>query len=179
VVLQLRAPGGAGESRFVLLKRLQQDEAKISFGQRDWDVPWPELAGQWQGDALLLVAAPIEQLPLEPGASGSLVEWVDARLYRYFHQNEPRWQRESQDHSDRLREGVPKPAWLVSHHLSLRVQGAGNVYDAPLLAQVKRFQQEQGLKENGVIDLATLLVISRLLDVDQPRLSDASVQRGS
>jgi len=179
VVLHLRAAGTGGEARFVVLKRLQQEEARISFGQRDWDVPWSELAGQWQGDALLLVAAPVEQLPLQPGASGSLVEWVDTRLYRYFHQNEPRWQREGQDHSERLREGVPKPAWLVSHHLSLRVQGAGSVYDAPLLAQVKRFQQEQGLKENGVIDLATLLVISRLLDVDQPRLSDASVQRGS
>jgi len=178
VVLQLR---GAGDKpRFVLLKRLEQDAARISAGAREWDVPWPELAGQWSGDALLLVAAPVEQLPLQPGATGSLVAWIDSRLYRYFHRNEPRWQREGYDHSDRLREGVPKPAWLVSHHLALRVQTAGgDTYDAPLLAQVKRFQQEQGLQENGVIDLATLLVISRLLDVDQPRLSDALIQRGS
>ena len=178
MVLQLR---GAGDKpRFVLLKRLEQDAARISAGAREWDVPWPELAGQWSGDALLLVAAPVEQLPLQPGATGSLVAWIDSRLYRYFHRNEPRWQREDYDRSDRLREGVPKPAWLVSHHLALRVQTAGgDTYDAPLLAQVKRFQQEQGLQENGVIDLATLLVISRLLDVDQPRLSDALIQRGS
>lgn len=178
VVLHLQGEG-PNRAHFVVLKRLQPGGAQIAVGQRDWTVPWPQLAEQWRGEAVLLVAAPIEQLPLQPGATGPLVEWLDERLYRHFHHNEPRWQRAVYDHSDRLREGAPKHAWLLSHYLALHVQPAGRIYDAPLLAQVKRFQQEQGLQESGVIDLATLLVISRLLDADQPRLSDAFVQRGS
>jgi len=180
VVLRLRDDDKTGgDGHFVVLKRLEQDRARIGVGDRDWEVRWTDLARQWRGDALLLVAVPVEQLPLQPGASGPLVAWLDERLYRYFHNNEPRWQRETSDHSDRLQDGAAKSAWLLSHHLALRQQEAGNTYDAPLLAQVKRFQQEHGLQENGVIDLATVLVISRLMDLEQPRLSDASVQRGS
>lgn len=178
VVLRLQ-DGAAAEPRFAVLQHVGSDGAQVYFGGREWRIPWPELLAQWRGEALLLVAAPVEQLPLQPGASGALVAWLDERLYRHFHRDEPRWLRENHDRSDALIDGVAKQAWLASHYLALHQQVPGTVYDAALLAQVKRFQQEQGLPDTGQIDVDTVLVISRLLDAEQPRLSDESVQRGS
>lgn len=169
----------AGAPRYVVLTQMQADRARIRFGGRDWDVPWSELAQRWQGDVLLLVPAPVALLPLQPGATDTLVAWFDARLYQHFHRNEWRWQREVYDRSEQLADDASKSAWLISHYLALREQPPTTVYDAPLLAEVKRFQQQQGLPDNGVIDVATLMALSRASTADFPALNRAANGRGS
>lgn len=176
VVLQLQRAGA--QSQFVLLKQLRDNEAVISFAGRDWNIGWSELAQSWRGELLLLVPAPAAQLPLQPGASGDLVAWLDEQLYRHFHRNERRWQRELIDRSDKLEAGAAKQAWLVGHYLGLREQAPATLYDAELLAQVRRFQQEQQLPADGVIDLHTVLALARVIDAGQPLLDIAAAQGG-
>ena len=132
--------------------------------------PWSDLAALWRGEVLLLAPAPIAQLPLQPGASGDLVAWFDTRLHHYFQPNERRWQRAVYDRSDKLIDGAAKQTWLANHYLALREAPAKDVYDAALLAQLKRFQQAQGLPDNGVIDLRTVLALSRASANAQPSL---------
>jgi general secretion pathway protein A len=177
VALRLQAAPGA-TTQFVVLKQLQDGRARIEFDRRDWDVRWDDLAQAWQGDILLLTSAPIGALPLQPGASDPLVGWFDEQLYRHFHHNQPRWQRETYDRSTELVDSVPKQAWLARHYLALREQPATTTYGAELLEQVRRFQQQQGLAGDGVIDLATVLALTRSVAVNQPHLDGASVRRG-
>ena len=177
VILQLQLAPTATK-QFVVLKQLQQQRAQIEFDHREWSVPWTELAKVWHGDMLLLTAAPVAALPLRLGATDPLVAWFDTQLYRHFHRDQPRWQREVYDHSAALGDGLAKPAWLMSHYLALREQPASTIYDADLLEQVKHFQQQQGLTANGVIDLDTVLVLTHTLAGDRPRLGAATVQRG-
>ena len=176
--LILALQDGVDAPRYVVLMQLQAARARIRSGGRDWNVPWSALLRQWQGDALLLVPAPVAQLPLQPGATDSLIAWFDTRLYRYFHRDQRRWQREVYDRSDQLVDSASKSAWLVGHYLALREQPPSDVYDAPLLAEVKRFQREQGLPDNGVIDVATLVALSRVSTPDFPALSGADKRGG-
>jgi general secretion pathway protein A len=177
VALRLQlAPGAVVQ--FVVLKQLQDGVARIEFDQRDWNVSWDDLAQAWQGDILLLTSAPIGALPLQPGASDPLVAWFDEQLYRHFHHNQPRWQREVYDRSAELVDSLPKQAWLTRHYLALREQPATTTYSAELLEQVRRFQQQQGLAGDGVIDLATVLALTRSVASNQPRLDGSSAQRG-
>lgn len=157
VVLTLQI---GGQPRFALLKQLQGDVALLHFEQRDWQLPWPELADSWRGEALALVEAPTAQLPLKPGDSGALVAWVDEQLRRHFDQHDRRWQRRVYDGSPQLADGA-KAAWLASQYLALQAPPAPRHYDASLLAQVKRFQQAQGLPDDGVVNAATVLALSR------------------
>jgi murein L,D-transpeptidase YcbB/YkuD len=99
-------------------------------------------------------------------------------LWWHFHHNQPRWQREVYDRSAELVDSVPKQAWLARHYLALREQPATTTYSAELLEQVRRFQQQQGLTGDGVIDLATVLALTRSVAANQPRLEGASAQRG-
>lgn len=177
-VLELQR-GNSTVPQFVVLKRLQNTQAQIDFAGGSWQVAWSDIAKWWRGDALLLVPAPIAQLPLQPGASGDLVAWFDEQLYRHFHRNERRWLREVYDSSDKLTDGAAKQAWLASHYLALQQAPAAEVYDAALFAQIKRFQQEQGLPDNGVIDLHTVLALGRLADAAQPLLATAVQKQGS
>lgn len=170
VVLQVQR-GENVAPQFVVLKKLDGARASIDFDGSDRQVAWSDLAKLWRGQALLLVPAPIAQLPLQPGASGDLVAWFDARLYTYFHPNERRWERAVYDSSIKLSDGAAKSAWLAHHYLALREAPASDVYDAALLAQIKRFQQAQGLPENGAIDLPTTLALGRIAAAAQPSLS--------
>lgn len=163
--------------QFVVLRQLQGDAAHIEFGQREWQVPWRDLAALWQGELLLLTPAPVGVLPLRLGASDPLVAWLDEQLYRHFHRNQPRWQREVYDRSAELTDSLPKQAWLASHYLALREQPAATMYGSDLQAQVKRFQQEQGLAGDGVIDLDTVLTLTRSVAANQPRLGSAGAQQ--
>jgi general secretion pathway protein A len=164
---------------YVVLKQLRGNRAQIRFDQRDWDVPWSELASLWRGSVLLLFSAPVAQLPLQPGAADALVAWFDVQLFRHFHRGERRWQRETYDRSAQLADNAAKPAWLISHYLALREQPAAAIYDAKLMAEVKRFQQEQGLPDNGVIDMATLVALNRASSAGAPALLSApSAQDG-
>ncbi|MDB6062860.1 MAG: peptidoglycan-binding domain 1 [Verrucomicrobiaceae bacterium] len=165
--------------RYVVLKRIQADRADIYFAARDWHVALKDLSPLWRGEVLILAPAPVAQLPLQPGATDSLVAWFDTQLYRHFHRNERRWQREVYDRSEQLADGASKSAWLVSHYLALREQPSTTVYDATLLSNVKQFQQEQGLASNGIIDLATLLALSRTSMPDVPALNRVADGRGS
>ncbi|HEY3699939.1 MAG TPA: AAA family ATPase [Spongiibacteraceae bacterium] len=178
VVLELQRSDSAA-LQFVVLKRLQSSQAQIDFAGGSWQVAWADIAKWWRGDVLLLVPAPIAQLPLQPGASGDLIAWFDEQLYRHFHRNERRWLREVYDSSDKLTDGAAKQAWLASHYLALQQAPAAEVYDAALFAQIKRFQQEQGLPDNGVIDLHTVLALGRLADASQPLLATAAQKQGS
>ena len=162
---------------FVVLKSLRDDRATLVFDGREWIVPWADVTRNWNGEAVLLANAPVEQAPLQPGAEAALVAWIDERLYRHFHRNERRWIREPLDYSDRLEEGASKHAWLASHYLALHEQAATTNYHAELLAQVKRFQQEQGLPQNGVVDLTTVFALMRADGA--PQLSDAVQKRDS
>jgi general secretion pathway protein A len=176
LVLRLQASGIGAQ--FVVMKQLRDGHALIEFDGREWRVPWRDLARLWQGDILLLTTAPIGTLPLQPGASDPLVGWFDEQLYRHFHHNQPRWQREVYDRTAELAESIPKQAWLTRHYLALREQPSSTIYDTELLEQVRRFQQQQGLAGNGVIDLDTVLALSRAMAASQPRLDGASAQRG-
>ncbi len=178
VVLELRRVDDSAP-QFVVLKRLEGDSARIEFNRREWRVSWPDLASLWRGQVLMLVPAPaVAQLPLQAGASGDLVAWFDSQLYRYRHANDRRWQRTVHDGSDKIGEGVSKQAWLASHYLALREAPAKNQYDAELLAQVKQFQQTQGLPENGVIDLQSVFALSRVVDAALPSLMAAQKRDG-
>lgn len=177
VALRLQASPAAAP-QFVVLKQLQDAQARIEFDQREWTVPWTELAAVWRGDILLLTSAPVGALPLRLGASDPLVAWLDEQLYRHFHRNQPRWQREVYDRSPALADSIPKQAWLTSHYLALREQPAATMYGSELLEQVKRFQQQQGLAGDGVIDLDTVLMLTRSVAANQPRLGAATAQRG-
>ena len=178
VVLQLQRKENSAP-QFVVLKNLRDATAQIDFGGKSWQVAWSDLAKLWRGDVLLLAPAPIAQLPLQPGASGDLIGWFDAQLYRHFHRNEYRWVREIYDHTDQIGEGAPKQAWLAGHYLALHEAPAADVYDATLLAEVKRFQQEQGLPDSGIIDLHTVLALSRSTDTAQPMLLPDRQKQGS
>jgi len=175
VALRLRSSSADGQ--FVVLKQLLPTHARIEFDRREWNVPWSELATLWQGEVLLLTPAPVGSLPLRLGVTDPLVAWFDEQLYRHFHRNQPRWQREVYDSSAALTDSIPKQAWLIRHYLSLREQPATATYGAELLEQVKRFQQ-QGLSADGVIDLDTVLTLTHSLAVNQPRIGAASAQRG-
>jgi general secretion pathway protein A len=170
VALRLqRTPTAAAQ--FVVLKQLQQAQARIEFDRREWNVPWSELEKLWQGELLLLTPAPIGLLPLQLGATDPLVGWLDEQLYRHFHRNQPRWQREVYDRSTELADSIPKQAWLVSHYLALREQPAATTYNGELLEQVKRFQQQQGLRDDGVVDIDTVLALTRSVAANQPHIS--------
>lgn len=166
VVLALQI---AGQPRFALLKQLHDEVALLHFEQRDWQLPWSELAGSWGGEALAMVAAPVTGLPLKPGDSGALVGWLDEQLRRHFDEHERGWQRRAYDGSQHLGDAA-KAAWLASHYLALRSPAAPKHYDAPLLAQVKRFQQQQGLPDDGVVNAATVLALCRAGSGDHPQL---------
>ncbi len=173
MALRLQSPTTTN-APFVVLKELLSTQARIEVGEREWSVPWTELAKSWRGDALLLTPAPVGPLPLQLGASDPLVAWLDEQLYRHFHRNQPRWQREVYDRSATLVESIPKQAWLASHYLALHEQRAASTYDAELLEQVKRFQQQQGLASDGVIDLETVLALTRSVAASQPRIGAAN-----
>lgn len=176
VALRLQVSKSAAP-QFVVVKQLQGDTAHIEFNQREWQVPWSELAAVWQGDMLLLTSAPIGSLPLRLGATDPLVAWLDEQLYRHYHRNQPRWQREVYDRSAEFTDSLPKQAWLTSHYLALREQPAATLYGSDLQEEVKRFQQQQGLAGDGVIDLDTVLTLTRTVAANnQPRLGAA--QRG-
>jgi general secretion pathway protein A len=177
VVLQLQAKN-AQAPKFVVLRRLDDKRAYIEFDGKEWQVGWPELAELWHGQALLLAPGPITQLPLQQGADGELIAWFDTRLYHYFHPSERRWERAVYDGSDTLKEGASKQTWLASHYLALHEQPAKTTYDGALQADIKRFQQAQGLSENGVIDLPTVLALGRIADTAQPSLVAAQKQEG-
>lgn len=177
VVLQLQRSDDAAP-QFVVLKRLDGASAQIDFDGGDWQVAWSDLAKFWRGDTLLLSPAPIAQLPLQPGAKGELVAWFEAQLHHYYHPNERRWERAVYSGADKLADGAAKQAWLASHYLALRDAPAKDIYDAALLAQIKRFQQAQGLPENGVIDLPTTLALGRVANTAQPSLGEQQ-KRGS
>jgi murein L,D-transpeptidase YcbB/YkuD len=177
VALQLQRSTAAAP-QFVVLKQLQQEHARVEFDRREWNVPWSELKALWQGDVLLLTPAPVGLLPLQLGATDPLVGWLDEQLYRHFHRNQPRWQREVYDRSTELVDSAPKQAWLVSHYLALREQAPATTFDAELLEQVKRFQQQQGLRSDGVVDIDTVLALTRSVAANQPRISVANAQRG-
>ncbi len=180
VVLQLQRSADP-TTQFVVLKQLEGEGARIEFNRREWVVRWSELAKLWRGDVLMLVPAPIANLPLQAGASGELVSWFDAQLYRHQHANERRWQRTARDSSDKLgTDGISSQTWLASHYLGLHEAPAKIQYDAEMLAQVKRFQQAQGLADDGVIDLRSVLALSRVSGEVSPTLvaaPKASVQK--
>lgn len=177
VVLQLRHAENSAP-QFVLLKQLDDERASIEFNRKEWVVNWSDIEKLWRGDVLMLVPAPVTQLPLQAGASGDLVAWFDNELYRYQHANERRWQRAVHDGSDKISEGASRQAWLASHYLALREAPAKSNYDAELLAEVKRFQQTQGLPDNGVIDLQNVLTLSRVVNVNLPSLIAAQKRDG-
>jgi general secretion pathway protein A len=176
VVMVLEADTAA--PRYVVLKQIREKRAQVWFDGRDWDLLWSELAQLWRGDALLLVTAPVAQLPLQPGASDALIAWFDVQLFRHFHRGERRWQREIYARSEQLADNAPKSAWLASHYLALREQPATRIYDAQLLGEVKRFQQEQALPDTGIIDLATLIALNRTSSTAPPMLSGAVEKQG-
>lgn len=157
---------GALPPRYVVLKQMRGAQAQIGFGGRDWEVAWEDVAALWRGEVLLLAPAPVAKLPLQPGADDALIAWFDTHLYRHFHRNERRWQREIHDGSSQLKDGAPKTAFLASHYLALREQPPTSLYGAELLAEVKRFQLEQGMQGSGVIDLPTVVALSRVRGKD-------------
>lgn len=165
--------------RYVVLKQLRGEQAQIWFDGRDWGLAWADVAALWQGDALMVVAAPVAQLPLQSGASDALVAWFDTQLFRHFHRGERRWQRDTFDRSAELADNAAKPAWLISHYLALREQPPTQIYDADLMVEVKRFQAQQGLPESGAIDLATLVALQRASIATAPVLNSAPEKRGS
>lgn len=169
VVLQLESAAQPTQ-RFAVLKQLDGARARIEIDGSEWQVAWSDLGKLWHGQIMMLVPAPLMQLPLQPGASGDLVAWLDTQLHRAAHPNERRWQRATYESSDQLSEGASRQAWLAHHFLALREAPAKTVYDAELLAEVKRFQQGQGMADTGVIELPTVLALSRAVGTVQPSL---------
>jgi hypothetical protein len=169
----------AAAPRYVVLKKINEKHAQIVFDGRDWDLSKSEFMSLWRGDAVMLVSAPVAKLPLQPGASDALIAWFDTQLFRHFHRGERRWQREIYDRSAELADNAAKAAWLSGHYLALREQPPTSIYDAKLMVEVKRFQQEQHLPDNGVIDLATLVALNRTANVLTPSLSGEVEKQGS
>lgn len=151
---------GVGSSqRALALLHIAGADALVHFSGRDWTLPWSELAAHWQGVALLPLPAPAEHLPLQPGARDVLVGWLDEQLYRRYHQNRRRWVVSAVDDSARLGDVAPKAAWLTSFYLGLHPAPRQEVFDGALVEEVKRFQQSEKLRGDGVVDLATMLAL--------------------
>lgn len=147
--------------RYVVLTELDGDSARIYFEQRAWQVPWRQLARFWRGEARLLVPASLAELPLRGGETSALVEWVDAQLWRHYQGEAPRWERREDDYSERLSRDAGKAAWLASHYLTLRPEPPAAEYGPALQDMVRRFQAEQGLTADGIVEVMTLLTLAR------------------
>lgn len=176
-VLLLNETGG---ERGVLLSALSDQEATLLLGGQSVAVPIEELKTVWQGSALLLAAAPLDALPLQPEADSELVPWLAERLARLDGIELPHWRREPLDAGPPADAagGVGKQAWLARHYLALQPLTVETRFDQALLQRVQRFQREQALSSDAGVDLETALVLSRLTDHDQPQLRADVVQRG-
>jgi len=143
----------------VALLQLQGDNALVSFGGREWTLPWKELAAYWSGTLALPLPAPIGSLPLKPGDHDALAGWLDDQLYRHYHQNRSRWLIDTHDDSARLGDVAPRAAWLSSFYLGLHAAPRRETFDDALVDELKRFQKDANLRGDGVVDLATVLAL--------------------
>ncbi len=167
-----------GSERGVVLTALDDEQATLLLNGEAVVVARDALEARWRGAALLLVAAPLDALPLQAGARSELVPWLAERLARLDGKPLPHWQREPLDAGGSTSGAVGKQAWLARHYLALRPLVPETRFDAALQQRVQRFQREQSLAGDGSVDLDTALVLSRLADHDQPRLRADVVQRG-
>lgn len=168
-----------GRERAVLLNALDDGEATLLLGDAPVTIAITALRGRWNGAALLLAAAPFDTLPLRVGDSSELlVPWLAERLARLDGGEAPQWQGQPLDAGSDTSGAVGKQAWLARHYLSLRRPPPQTRFDAGLQQRVQRFQREQSLAGDGSVDLDTVLVLNRLTDHGQPRLSRDVVQRG-
>lgn len=167
-----------GSERAVLLSALTDGQATLLIDNKPVQVEVDALEKQWRGSALLLAAAPLDTLPLQPGASSELVPWLNERLARLDGAELPRWQGEPIVGAADDSGAVGKQAWLARQFLALQPLVVETRFDTALQQRVQQFQRDQGLAGDGLVDLDTALVLSRLTDHDQPRLSADVVRRG-
>ncbi len=171
--------GEGDDERAVVLSALDAEVATLLFGSSAVQVATSELQSLWQGEALLLTPAPLDALPLQPDGDSELVPWLAERLARIDGTEAPRWQRQPLAFGGNAADGaVDKQAWLVRHFLALQPRPQQTRFDATLQQRMQRFQQEQGLRNAGAVDLDTTLVLSRLTDHGLPQLRADVVQRG-
>ncbi len=159
--------------RYLVLQRLRGDLAHVRFESREWQVSWAAVDELWNGVALIAVPAPLAQLPLTSGGEGPLVSWVDQHLYQHYQGGSGRWQQVEQDLSDKLGSNASKAAWLSSQFLALHPQPLATVYGPELEAVVRQFQAEQGLSDDGVLDLETVVALARETRAAGKVVSDA------
>ncbi|MET0379156.1 MAG: AAA family ATPase [Spongiibacteraceae bacterium] len=172
-ILFLRDEAANDQLLALALLQFDGDNALVHFAGRDWTLPWAEIAQRWNGSLNLPLPAPVSQLPIEAGARGALVGWLDDQLYRRYHQNRPRWIADPVDDSARLGDAAPKAAWLASFYLGLHAAPRRETLDPTLVAELKRFQKEVSLSGDGALNLATVLALTYTGSADAPRLTDA------
>jgi general secretion pathway protein A len=77
-ILELELEGG--ELRYLALLRLDEANARVALGEREFELAAATLAIRWNGRAFLLWRN-FESLPvLAPGMTGSAVRWLQVRL---------------------------------------------------------------------------------------------------
>jgi general secretion pathway protein A len=77
-ILELELEGG--ELRYLALLRLDEANARVALGEREFELAAGTLASRWNGRAFLLWRN-FESLPaLAPGMTGSAVRWLQVRL---------------------------------------------------------------------------------------------------
>ncbi len=77
-ILELELEGG--ELRYLALLRLDEANARVALGEREFELAAGSLASRWNGRAFLLWRN-FESLPaLAPGMTGSAVRWLQVRL---------------------------------------------------------------------------------------------------
>lgn len=172
-ILFLRDENGGEQLLALALLQIDGDNALVHFAGRDWTLPWAEIAQHWSGALNLPLPVPVSQLPIEAGARGTLVGWLDDQLYRRYHQNRPRWIADPVDDSARLGDAAPKAAWLASFYLGLHAAPRREILDPTLVAELKRFQKEASVSGDGELNLATVLALAFTGSADVPHLSGA------
>lgn len=122
-----------GPRRHALLTNLEAGTATLIFGEGTRRMPRARLAGLLAGEARLIWRKPIEISLVQPGSVGSAVVWVRRLLA----------QAEGSNLDNQA--GRPSP-----------------VFDDELEAQVRRFQERNGLLVDGMVGPQTMLAMNNI-----------------
>jgi len=121
-----------GRAQPLLLQGLSGEDATVNWGEGPRQLPVAALQAHWSGDATVLWRLPVGTVLIGTGSSGASVRWLRRQLSLF--------------------EGTSEPP-------SAAVDAP---FDEALGARVRRFQESQGLRVDGIVGPHTMLRLSNL-----------------
>lgn len=122
-----------GTSRYVLLRHIDGDRASFEVGKSHYTLSTKAVGRRWGGEFELLWSPPLGIEWIQPGTYGDEVMWLRQRLNTI--------------------EGVANP----------RPAGDPRVYDDALKRRVEAFQSGRARRQDGVVDVDTLIHLNTAL----------------